>query len=62
MLTARKGTKQLDMTKGSPAGLLISFAIPIFLGNVFQQLYNIMDSVIVGPLRGSGRAGGGGGL
>ena len=53
MLTARKGTKQLDMTKGSPAGLLISFAIPIFLGNVFQQLYNIMDSVIVGRFVGA---------
>lgn len=41
------------MTQGRPAGLLISFAIPIFLGNVFQQLYNIMDSVIVGRFVGA---------
>lgn len=53
MMTARKGIKQLDMTQGRPAGLLISFAIPIFLGNVFQQLYNIMDSVIVGRFVGA---------
>lgn len=53
MLTARKGIKQMDMTQGRPAGLLISFAIPIFLGNVFQQLYNIMDSVIVGRFVGA---------
>ena len=43
----------MDMTQGRPAGLLISFAIPIFLGNVFQQLYNIMDSVIVGRFVGA---------
>mgnify|MGYP001623067317 FL=1 len=53
MLMARKSAKQMDMTKGKPAGLLISFAIPIFLGNVFQQLYNIMDSVIVGRFVGA---------
>ena len=37
-----------DMTKGSPAGIIVAFAIPLMLGNVFQQLYTVVDSVIVG--------------
>ena len=37
-----------DMTKGSPAKLIVAFAIPIFLGNLFQQFYNIVDTMIVG--------------
>ena len=36
------------MTSGSIRKKLISFAIPLFLGNLFQQLYNIADSLIVG--------------
>lgn len=42
-----------DMTHGKPAGLLIGFAVPIFIGNVFQQFYNITDSVIVGRFLGA---------
>ena len=34
--------------------LLIRFAIPMLIGNLFQQLYNLADSVIVGQLIGSG--------
>ena len=37
-----------DMTKGSPYTLLLQFALPMFLGNIFQQLYNMVDSIIVG--------------
>lgn len=37
-----------DMTKGSPWKLIITFAIPIFLSNLFQTLYNTFDSFIVG--------------
>lgn len=40
--------KTRDMTQGKPAGIIISFAIPLMLGNVFQQMYTVMDSVIVG--------------
>jgi putative MATE family efflux protein len=40
--------KNLDMTKGSIARLLISFSIPLLLGNVFQQLYNMVDAWVVG--------------
>lgn len=48
-----RGNKQIDMTEGHPAGLLAVFAVPIFLGNVFQQFYSIVDSVIVGRFVGA---------
>ena len=41
-------TKTLDMTEGSIAKLLITFAIPLLLGNIFQYLYNTVDSLVVG--------------
>jgi len=37
-----------DLTKGKEYKLILMFALPLLLGNVFQQLYNIIDSVIVG--------------
>ena len=37
-----------DMTVGTTYKLLLAFAIPLLIGNVFQQLYNMVDSVIVG--------------
>lgn len=37
-----------DMTKGNETGLLLRFAVPMLIGNLFQQLYNVADSVIVG--------------
>ncbi len=37
-----------DMTYGSPTRLIVSFSIPIVIGNLFQQLYNMVDSIIVG--------------
>ncbi len=37
-----------DMTEGKPTGLLLKFSIPMLIGNLFQQLYNMVDSVIVG--------------
>lgn len=42
-----------DMTVGSPIWLLISFAIPMLIGNIFQQLYNFVDSMIVGKVVGA---------
>jgi len=45
-----KGTKLLE---GSIWKGIVSFAIPIFLGNLFQQLYNTVDSLIVGKFLGS---------
>lgn len=37
-----------DLTQGSPAGSLLRFAFPMILGNLFQQFYNMADSMIVG--------------
>ncbi len=37
-----------DLTKGSPLKLILLFALPVFLGCVLQQLYNLVDTIIVG--------------
>lgn len=39
---------ELDMTKGRPTGLIMKFIIPIIIGNIFQQLYSMVDTIIVG--------------
>ena len=36
------------MTQGSPIRLLVLFAIPMLIGSVFQQMYNMTDTVVVG--------------
>ena len=41
-----------DMTTGSPAKLIIRFMIPMFLGNLFQQFYNVVDSIVAGQFLG----------
>jgi putative MATE family efflux protein len=41
-----------DLTKGSPGRLIVRFATPMLIGNVFQQFYNIADSIIVGRFLG----------
>ena len=40
--------RTLNMTSGSPGKLLFSFALPLMFGNIFQQLYTIVDTAIVG--------------
>ena len=42
------GNKNLDMTEGSISKLLITFSVPLLLGNVFQQMYNMVDAWVVG--------------
>lgn len=37
-----------DLTQGNPLKIIIFFSIPILIGNLFQQLYNMVDTVIVG--------------
>ncbi|MGM9522755.1 MAG: MATE family efflux transporter [Oscillospiraceae bacterium] len=37
-----------DMTKGSPLRLILLFSLPLLIGNVFQQFYNMADTIIVG--------------
>lgn len=44
---------QLDMTKGSPLKLILTFTIPLVLGNLFQQLYSMADAIIVGNYLGN---------
>jgi len=41
-------TNTKDMTIGSPARLLLTFSMPLMLGNLFQQLYTFVDALIVG--------------
>ncbi|HCI84214.1 MAG TPA: MATE family efflux transporter, partial [Lachnospiraceae bacterium] len=39
---------QTNMTKGNPFSIIIRFMLPLMLGNIFQQLYNMADTIIVG--------------
>lgn len=41
-----------DLTKGRPLQVILLFSLPLLLGNVFQQFYNVVDSVIVGHILG----------
>ena len=41
-----------DMTKGAPLRLILVFTLPLLLGNLFQQMYNLVDAVIVGKFLG----------
>lgn len=41
-----------DMTKGSPLRLILGFAFPMLLGMLFQQFYNLVDTMIVGKTLG----------
>jgi len=43
-----KGKKDVDMTHGNITQHLITFALPLLLGNIFQQLYNTVDTWVVG--------------
>lgn len=42
-----------DMTTGSPLGLILRFAIPLFIGNIFQQFYNMVVGYHLGGGAGS---------
>lgn len=46
-----------DMTKGNEVKLLLQFALPMLVGNIFQQFYNMADSIIVGKFVGSNALG-----
>lgn len=41
-----------DMTSGSPVRLILQFMIPVCLGNIFQQFYNVADSIVAGQFIG----------
>lgn len=42
-----------DMTKGNPLKLILSFSVPMLIGNIFQQVYNFVDVAIVGKFVGA---------
>lgn len=44
---------ETNMTEGRPFGMILKFTIPLFFGNLFQQLYNMIDSIIVGKYVGA---------
>ena len=44
-----------DMTVGDPQKIILNFTIPVFIGNVFQQVYSMADTVIVGKFVGTKR-------
>lgn len=48
----RKENMVQDMTKGNPMKLLVFFALPMLLGNIFQQVYSLVDTIIVGKYLG----------
>ena len=51
MATARRGSR--DLTQGNIAKELILFSLPIFAGQIFQNLYNSVDSIVVGQAIGT---------
>ncbi len=53
MYQTKAKTGAVDMTSGSIIRLLISFAVPLLLGNLFQQLYNTVDILVVGNFVGT---------
>lgn len=46
-------TKTIDLTKGNEMKSMILFALPLIAGNLFQQLYNLVDTIIVGKFIGA---------
>lgn len=53
MAVNRTGAKTHKMTEGNPFGTIFLFAVPMILSNLFQQLYNVIDTVIVGKKLGT---------
>ena len=43
-----------DMTRGNPTKLLVMFAIPMMIGGVFQLMYNMVDTIVLGRFVGAG--------
>ena len=38
----------MDMTEGSSMKLIMKFSVPLLIGNLFQQVYSLVDSIVVG--------------
>lgn len=44
--------KNMDMTIGSPVSLMMRFSVPLMFGNLFQQMYSIVDAIVIGKFVG----------
>ena len=53
-MTANHKTAFTDMTRGSPLRLILMFAAPMFIGNIFQQIYHLVDTMMAGYCLGDG--------
>lgn len=52
MLAKKSSDRALDMTEGNPIRIVLAFALPLLIGNIFQQIYTMVDTVAVGYLLG----------
>ena len=44
----------MDMTQGAPVKLILAFAVPLYIGNIFQQIYSMVDTAVAGYCLGDG--------
>ena len=47
-MKSNQNARVQDMTVGNPITLILSFSIPLLIGNIFQQIYNMVDTMVVG--------------
>lgn len=47
-ITKNRSMKVTDMTEGKPIRLILAFAVPLFIGNIFQQIYSMVDTMVAG--------------
>lgn len=57
-MNEKKQNWVMDMTEGNITKILLQFTVPLLIGNLFQQVYNIVDSVVVGRYLGAKALGG----
>lgn len=48
MQTRRIRRENTDMTKGNPVSLVMRFSVPLMFGNLFQQMYSMVDAIVIG--------------
>ena len=51
-MSIKKSSNTLNMTVGKPRKLLLTFALPLLIGNIIQQLYGLGDMIVVGRILG----------
>ncbi len=52
VFAAKPARRVRDMTAGDPVRLILGFAVPMFIGDIFQQLYSMVDTMIAGHFLG----------